>query len=455
MVRRWSAGPSGGCYAFRLLHLLGRSVKASRLLVVFWCAFRRSGLLFRFDAAGRRWASSPGIRSAFCRSSSPGGGLSARAGCVLGSVRRSGRLFLLGRILPAFAAGAGSFPGSLLLLGCMWSDGAAAAAVAAAGLMMVQCCRRSGCRSDDGLMFPGCCMWSDDRGRASALPVAASLPGGRWSPSGGWISCRASWAAAPMGPRSLVPVPGFSGLPWVSSADFRRLPGFPGSLGPVPPTFGRFRAAGLPVVVFVGRFWPAGVGFCMVGGCRLPAAAFVAVGGLDPAAIYTYTRARRGSCRVVSRSDGEKPVQRYMRARRCCRWCAISNGGGRFGRRAISNGARSSRKRRAILDGSGLWEKNQILVLKNGGCRRGRVPGAGLLIGGAGGGRLGGPRAWSALVGLPVGSERSGDPGPVRVGSGRGACTFDWWAWWLPEVWWLAAAGPEQKIKRKGECENE
>lgn len=61
----------------------------------------------------------------------------------------------------AFSAGRGSFPGSLLLLGCMWSDGAAAAAVAAAGLMMVQCCRRSGCRSDDGLMFPGCCMWSD------------------------------------------------------------------------------------------------------------------------------------------------------------------------------------------------------------------------------------------------------------------------------------------------------
>lgn len=78
--------------------------------------------------------------------------------------------------------------------------------------------------------------------------------GCRWSPSGGWISCRASWAAAPMGPRSLGPVPGFSGLPWVSSAEFRRLPGFPGSLGPVPPTFGRFRAAGLPVVVFVGRF---------------------------------------------------------------------------------------------------------------------------------------------------------------------------------------------------------
>lgn len=56
----------------------------------------------------------------------------------------------------------------------------------------------------------------------------------------------------------------------------------------------------------------------------------------------------------------------------------------------------------------------------------GQVPGAGLLIGGAGGGRLGGPCARTVLAWLTVGSERSEDPGPVRVGSGRGACAFDW-----------------------------
>lgn len=165
--------------------------------------------------------------------------------------------------------------------------------------------------------------------------------GCRWSPSGGWISCRASWAAAPMGPRSLVPVPGF-----------------PGSLGPVPPTFdgcraslGQFRrlsaGSGLPGCRWLcswAVFGLLALVFCMVGRGCLPAAAFVAVGGLDPAAIYTYTRARRGSCRVVSRSDGEKPVQRYTRARCCCRWCAISNGAGRFGRRAISNGSRKIMK---------------------------------------------------------------------------------------------------------------
>lgn len=143
--------------------------------------------------------------------------------------------------------------------------------------------------------------------------------------------------------------------PWCR---FRAFPGFPGS---VPPTFdgcraslgrwGRFRrlsaGSGLPGCRWLCSWAVFGLPalvFCMVGRGCLPAAAFVAVCGLDPAAIYTYTRARRGSCRVGSRSDGEKPVQRYTRARRCCRWCAISNGAGRFGRRAISNGSRKIMK---------------------------------------------------------------------------------------------------------------
>lgn len=115
------------------------------------------------------------------------------------------------------------------------------------------------------------------------------------------------------------------------------------------------------------RLLPALV-FCMVGGCRLPVAAFVAVGGLDPAAIYTYTRARRGSCCEGSRSDGEKPVQRFTRA------CGAAAGGVQSQMVAgvpvgvqTQTGAGRSRKRRAILDGSGLWRKNQIYVLKNGG----------------------------------------------------------------------------------------
>lgn len=72
-----------------------------------------------------------------------------------------------------------------------------------------------------------------------------------------------------------------------------------------------------------------------------------------------------------------------------------------------------------------MGEKSNFSI-KKWGRRRCRVPGAWLLIGGVGGGCLGGPCARTVLAGLPVWLERSEGPGPVRVGSGRGACAFDW-----------------------------
>lgn len=209
-----------------------------------------------------------------------------------------------------------------------------------------------------------------------------------------------------MGPRFLGPVRWFPGAVWLPWGRFRAFPGFPGS---VPPTFYGCRASmgrwcrfrrlsagsGLP-----GCRWsclwavfglPALV-FCMVGGCRLPAAAFVVVGGQDPAAIYTYTRARRGSCRVESWSDGKKPVQQFTRA------CSAAAGGvqsqtgaGRFDRRAISNGSRKILEAACNPFRIRFMEKNQIYVLKMGPAS-GRGSGAGLLIGGAGG------AAWEILV---------------------------------------------------------
>lgn len=269
------------------------------------------------------WASSPpGIRCAF-RGRSLGGSWAAAGRLLLGrSVKALRRLLLVG--------GASSDRVGV----CCWSV-FRQGLPPSLGPMVRGCC--GCCRFDvSGLLHV--VRWFHAAGAADpaadgpmiagGLPLFRGLdllPGGRWWSPGGLHRCRAS-AVPAVGPT-------FSGCraSLGRCGRFRRLSAGSGLLGCRSSC--SWAVFGLPALVF-----------CMVGGRRLPAAAFVAVGGLDPAAIYTYTRARRGSCRVGSRSDGEKPVQRYTRARRCCRWCAISSGAGRFGRRAISNGSRKIMK---------------------------------------------------------------------------------------------------------------
>ena len=262
-----------------------------------------------------------------------------------------------------------------------------------------------GCLAAVGGLLVGWIAAGAAGGRLLVAGSPAGLPGllfrwgrGSWGRSDGFRGRLAS----------LGPVPGFSGLPCVSSADFRPVPGCRAAGGCVRGPFlacRRWFFAWSAVAAFRLLLSWRSVVWILLQFIR------IRVRGADPA-VLDRGRTVKNRCNGLHARAALLPVVcnlKWWRAFRSA--CKL--------------------KREPEDPGSGVQslpdqvygEKIKFMYLKMGPASA-QGSRCGVFIGGAGGGCLGGPCARPVLAGLPVGLIRSEGQGPVKMGSGRGACAF-------------------------------